>query len=240
MAIDYTFFAFFIENQIGKTGLTVTVDVRNVSTGSLVVNNQSATEIGSGFYKYTYSATSGDYVAVFKTATTTVDLMHFPDWAVQRIVQNPTVDEIIAGIPDPLTNTVPGSYQSGTAGRALGMLGTTYIVDVVQPVLTTGEILLRTGDSYYAVDGRSFDFSSTSWPDLTGATDVKFKCKSVSINASVIASGTGSQTVRVEFTKANVDTIKASGATRYEIDATLANTHPITLVASTMTVENGL
>jgi hypothetical protein len=82
---DYKVFGFFTATKTGKTGLTVTVDVRNPA-GALVVNNQAATEIGGGVYSYTHTtATEADYLAVFKTADTTVDAQHVPALAAVEI-----------------------------------------------------------------------------------------------------------------------------------------------------------
>lgn len=86
------FYAMFIETRVGKTGLTVTVDVWRVNTsGSAteVVTGGSATEIGDGLYYYQLASGSvtveGEYVAVFKTATSTVDQQHIPAlWVVQK------------------------------------------------------------------------------------------------------------------------------------------------------------
>lgn len=75
---DYKAYGFFTASKVGKTGLTVTADVRNPA-GTLVVNNQAATEVGGGFYRYTHTtATEDDYLVTFKTADTTVDAQHVP------------------------------------------------------------------------------------------------------------------------------------------------------------------
>jgi hypothetical protein len=90
------FFAFFTESKEGKTGLTVTIDVYNPS-GTKIVNGGSVSETGGGLYYYDLSSssttTSGGFVAIFKTATTSVDQKHIPalwvigtDW-VERIDQ---------------------------------------------------------------------------------------------------------------------------------------------------------
>lgn len=68
--------AFFQDaDGVGVTGLTVTVDVYD-GDGSLIVNNQAATEIAGGFYKYDVAASlntdAGEYLALFKTASTSV------------------------------------------------------------------------------------------------------------------------------------------------------------------------
>lgn len=70
------FYFFFTASKQGKTGLTVTVDVYNGSTGALLAANQAATEIGGGLYKLSYASTAVDLLAKAKTADTSVDLQH--------------------------------------------------------------------------------------------------------------------------------------------------------------------
>jgi hypothetical protein len=80
-----TFLGFFTESKVGKTGLTVTIDVyRN---GTQIVTGGSATAVGGGLYSYTLTSgnvnAEGLYAAIFKTATTTVDQQHIPSlWVV--------------------------------------------------------------------------------------------------------------------------------------------------------------
>src|SRR5687768_2527866 len=79
------FYAFFRAVRLGKTGLTVTVDVYRGAT--TIVTAAAATEIGGGLYRYTLAssntATAESYAAVFKTADTTVDARHVPSlWVV--------------------------------------------------------------------------------------------------------------------------------------------------------------
>lgn len=82
-----TFVAFYTESKVGKTGLTVTLDLWEGTNE--IVTGGSATEIGDGLYYYTLASGSVDanalYIAVFKTATTTVDQQHIPAlWIVGR------------------------------------------------------------------------------------------------------------------------------------------------------------
>ena len=94
---DYKFYAFFTASKTGKTGLTVTVDVRN-SAGTLVVTDGSASAIGGGLYGYTHtSATADDYTAVFKTADSTVDAQHVPSLVP---VQLPRIDAAVSSRAD--------------------------------------------------------------------------------------------------------------------------------------------
>lgn len=75
------FDAFFTASRQGATGLTVTVDVYD-ETGSKIVSDGNATEVGGGLYTYQLASGSvdaeGNYRAVFKTADTTVDFQHLP------------------------------------------------------------------------------------------------------------------------------------------------------------------
>ena len=76
-----TFEFFFVESKVGKTGLTVTLDVWKKVPGSAaseIVTAASAVEMGDGLYVYELAAGSNDadraaYTAVAKTATSTVD-----------------------------------------------------------------------------------------------------------------------------------------------------------------------
>lgn len=80
--VALTFYAFYVASKVGKTGLTVTVDVYEQTTGTPIVSGGSATEIGGGLYYYTLASgsvdASGAYIAVFKTADSSVDQQHIP------------------------------------------------------------------------------------------------------------------------------------------------------------------
>ena len=80
--VALTFYAFYVASKVGKTGLTVTLDVFEGTTGTPIVTAGSATELGDGLYYYTLASGSvdaaGAYVAVFKTADSSVDQQHIP------------------------------------------------------------------------------------------------------------------------------------------------------------------
>lgn len=83
-ALPFTFY--FTASQLGKTGLTVTVDVYNPA-GTLIVSGAAATAIGGGLYRYTLAGASvttyGAYVAIGKTTDVTVDVREVPsEWVV--------------------------------------------------------------------------------------------------------------------------------------------------------------
>lgn len=95
------FYAMFIESKVGKTGLTVTVDVyRN---GTEIVTAGNAVEVGDGIYSYELASGSvnaeGEYICIFKTATSTVDQQHIPAlWVVNKAgVEN--LNAALAAVP---------------------------------------------------------------------------------------------------------------------------------------------
>lgn len=134
--VDVTVKAFFVESKVGKTGLTVTVDVYNPA-GSKVVSDASATEVGGGLYTYTIlgssiPSTAGEWVAVFKTATTSVDVQHIPTiWVIGRVAEDVAdvetkVDtaqadlDTITGSDGVTLATTQGNYAPAKAGDNMG------------------------------------------------------------------------------------------------------------------------
>jgi hypothetical protein len=82
-----TFYAFFTNTKQGVTGLTVTADVyRN---GTSILTAQACTAVGGGLYSYTLSSANvtaeGEYICLFKTASTSVDQQHIPAiWCIAK------------------------------------------------------------------------------------------------------------------------------------------------------------
>ena len=143
--------AAFRAAKVGKSGLTVTVDVYELgddgSVGS-IVTGASATEVGSsGVYTYLLAGASvdvnGQYIGVFKTSDGTVDQQHeysavsTPNW----------IEEIKA--------------KTDTLGVGDVEVQTPFSPNVMRMTLIRG-------DDYLA--GRLPPITSSAWPDLTGAT----------------------------------------------------------------------
>jgi hypothetical protein len=123
-----TFLAFYTESKVGKTGLTVTCDVWEGT--SEIITAGSAVEIGDGLYYYTLASGSVDastnYVAVFKTATSSVDQQHIPAlWVVGRTWVN-RVDEAISAAKTLTTGerTSIATAVWASAARTLTSFGT--------------------------------------------------------------------------------------------------------------------
>ncbi|RYX84202.1 hypothetical protein EON83_10930 [bacterium] len=125
----------FVASKVGKTGLTVTVNVwRN---GSSVVSGAAATEIGDGLYSYTLASgsvgTAGSYVAVFKTTDTTVDSQVVYSLWVAGLNWVQFIDGSIAALPGLIWNALTSTFTvAGSAGKR--------IVDFL-----TGDIFARIG-----------------------------------------------------------------------------------------------
>ena len=121
-----TFYGMFTESKVGKTGLTVTVDVYEGTTATPIVSAGNATELAGGLYYYTLSSGSNDangmYITVFKTATTTVDLRHVP--AAYMI---PTWADEVSSILEDTGTTIPGTITTidGIVDSILEDTGTT-------------------------------------------------------------------------------------------------------------------
>lgn len=108
------FMAFFTASKVGKTGITVTIDVFNPS-GTKIVTDGSCTELGDGIYTYVLASTNtsseGEYIAVFKTADTTVDMQQIPSlWVIGRA----GVEHLDSNISDKATQTSVNAIPTNT------------------------------------------------------------------------------------------------------------------------------
>lgn len=119
---DYKFYALFTSNKVGKPGIAVTIDVYKSADDSLVVNNAAANEIAGGLYSYIYQTSNrDDYIAVFKTADTTVDQQNIPAMVSKEQIlivdYGVTVDP--TQMATMLTNTIPTLVNSSTSVTAI-------------------------------------------------------------------------------------------------------------------------
>lgn len=326
--VALTFYAFYVASKQGKSGLTTTVDVYETTSGSPIVAAGSATEIGGGLYYYTLSSgsvdDSGGYVAVFKTADTSVDQQHIPAlWITDTELKNldaavstrstltaaqanaeadtaladagltttvtgridaaistrlaaadytepldasatqsaaetgagqalaiytaataadveavpgatweeATADHATAGsmglamgnagsAADPLTNTVPGSYEPGTAGARLGLIGAG-LVRAVSPVREDGErITLDIGDSYTGSRALTWTDDDGTWPNLTDYTAALVIHGQAEIAGTITGAGTANQQITVELSTADTATLIPGDAQPFAVKVT--------------------
>lgn len=260
------FYFFYVASKVGKTGLVdVTVDVYRA--GALIVTAAAATEVGGGLYRYTLGSGSvtvaGEYAAVAKTADATVDQKWIPSlWVIGRAGVE-FLDASVSAIDvDVLDNPVPGAYVGGTAGYALGRIGTDAIT-IVSPLAADGTTLeLVRGDDYQEDQARELTFSSDDWPDLTGATEIIMTIRRrreafgtgsdpvLLTEQDVLASrvdGAGAQTVVFElhaaepglgdsWTGTTNNLVPGAATGKYDVQATLADTDIVTLVVGNVNV----
>lgn len=113
----YKAYAFFSSAKTGKTGLTVTVDVTKAADDSLVATNQAANEVRTGLYSYSYtSANKDDYLFMFKTTDTTVDMQNVPALTTEQLSAN--LDGAVSEIPASVWNTATsGLTSAGSIGK---------------------------------------------------------------------------------------------------------------------------
>jgi len=136
---------------------------------------------------------------------------------------------------DPLLNTVPGSYPSGSAGDALGRIGSGQIT-TVSPVAQDGAVETVQGDDYDNTHGRALDWTddSAAWPELTSATIAVVIGRALELVGSVVTATGASKKVRVELTDVQSAAIRV-GVHRFQVIATLSDDDVITLVEANWT-----
>ena len=129
----------------------------------------------------------------------------------------------IAAVTDPLLNSVPGSYPSGSAGFSLGRIGSGQIT-TVSLVSQDGNIPeLIGGATYKATAGTSFDWTdaSAAWPTLTSATVAVAMAhpdgQTASYSGSVVTATGSGKTVRLELTAVQSAALQALNVGRWSI-----------------------
>jgi hypothetical protein len=251
-----TFFAFYTESKVGKTGLTVAIDVykRTASASIQIVTSGGAIELGGGLYLYQLSSglvdVEAEYIAIFKTATSTVDLRHIPAlWVIGRagvenldasISSRLAAASYIAPVEtdDPWAISLPGDYEGGTAGAILGNMESNILGDLssteitlVSPLLEGGVLELVAGDAYDLDHGRALDdWVFPGQPSLVDATVTLVIDGALSVEAtSVGGAGTGTQTPVFELTAADTAQLTRIGerSYRYQIQAMWSADDPI-------------
>ena len=174
-----TFMAFFQDSSgLGASGLTVTVDVdritNNAGTPSIssLITAASATDLGKGYYGYILASasvgTEGEYVATFKTSSTSVRDRHLPSlWSV-NVAGVEHLDEdisaVVAGVigSDNITVVAAGvSYRFFGDQQDLALGATADEINV--PKLATAVMLQVTGANAYVTTDDSTPTSTHGW-----------------------------------------------------------------------------
>lgn len=143
------------------------------------------------------------------------------------------------GASDPLLNAVPGSYADGTAGAAIGRIGTAAIT-VTSPVDTLGNLTINQGADVVA----DFDNTAGTWDDLTGAT-VTIHARGAKTDrtdfskALSVVTPTGSQKVRLTLADTETDLLQP-GRWAHQVWAVLSGGGEKLLASGTLTVRKDL
>jgi hypothetical protein len=212
-----TFTAHYIASAdgTGKTGLTVTVDVWEITRAGVateIVTGAAATEVGDGLYIYVLGASSVDaaaeYTAVFKTTDSSVVQRQMPSqWAIDRAgitYLDQAISSVAAAVWAVLTSTLTtaGSIGKYILDKLIYLGGQAIFLPPLDPDLD--EIETIQGDDYAAADGRSFDWTLSGWPSVAGAT---VTVKISGISTSFAGSPVGTDVVRLELTAAQTTAI---------------------------------
>ena len=139
------------------------------------------------------------------------------------------------GISGGKTAAIGGQLQDVRAKTNL--LGTA-TVTFSSPVAASGNLELKRGDDYRAVDGRHLQWSRDTWPDLTGAA-ISFIIQNpatLQVAGAVVTGGVGTQVVRVELTSVQTAGLPVL-VDKYYVQATLANGHVLTLATGECVVQ---
>ena len=183
--VALTFYAFYVATKQGVTGLTVTVDVWRVNTSASptqVVTAGSATAVGGGLYLYQLASASvtveGEYVAIFKTTSSTPDQQHIPAiWVVSK-AGTEYLDASVASRLPTASYTAPSSVTSLQAdvttilGRTDVATSTRLASSAYAPATGSGSstyvVTIRQQDGLTAIEGCAVWIST----DSAGATVV--------------------------------------------------------------------
>ena len=104
-------------------------------------------------------------------------------------------------------------------------------ISITSPNTTSSNLLeLVFGDDYYNADNRAIAFELTGFPVMTGATVIFCVDKSGTV-LTFPCTVVDTDTIMMELTAAQIATIGV-GYWRYDLQATLSNTHVVTIVKS--------
>ena len=183
--VALTFYAFYVASKQGVTGITVTVDVWRVNTSASptqVVTAGSATAVGGGLYLYQLASASvtveGEYIAIFKTTSSTPDQQHIPAiWVVSK-AGTEYLDASVASRLPTASYTAPSSVTSLQAdvttihGRTDVATSTRLASSAYAPSTGSGSstyvVTIRQPDGLTAIEGCAVWIST----DSAGATVV--------------------------------------------------------------------
>jgi hypothetical protein len=193
----------------GVTGAAPTVTVSR-NGGAFAAAAGAVTEIGSGWYSLAGNATDRNTLGELLIHATAAGA-------------DPVDMKIDVTAADPF-DIADATTLAGAS------------VTVVSPVASPSSVSIVRGDDYASAEGRRLAWSSpTGWPDLTNATiklGIKFNTGGTASAAGVVVSPT-----QVAVALAASDTVSYPvGLHLFDVQATLPNTHVVTLARGSFAV----
>jgi hypothetical protein len=236
------FMSFFTSSKVGKTGLTVTIDVFNPS-GTKIVTDGSCTEIGDGIYVYTLASTNtsseGEYIAVFKTSDSSVDMQDIPSlWVIGRA----GVEHLDGNISDKATQTSVNAIPTTpllSSDTRLDNLDSKVSLIAKNPLLTNDSRLDNLDAKISSISGGGSPLQSTDsrldkLANLDAAISTRASQTSVnSIPTNPLLTNDSrlnnlDVAVSTRSTQSSIDSITGSGKTKWTYTLTLPDsTTPI-------------
>lgn len=162
--------------------------------------------------------------------------------SIGRYLTQELANSIGEDIADPLENIVPGAYESGTAGAALGRIGTG-VIETVSPVSSKNLVRVTRGDDYLAVDGRAIPFTDLEnmWtePIASGTFTARIGGVATLTKAVLVSVGTGpGKQVLLELTSEETSALElGTPAYRFDIELVDPDGHKETPIKGRMNVE---
>lgn len=149
------------KNGLGVTGLTVTATGHKIARANNEGSAQalsSVAEVGNGFYSVRIADV--DFQSY----------VYLVNWSTGGDVDEPELGSMLWDWADPLTNAVPGGYEQGSAGWALGRIGRG-VIATMAPVVQSGDVITYQEATYLAEIGMALEWidREAAWPDLSEA-----------------------------------------------------------------------
>jgi len=110
----------------------------------------------------------------------------------------------------------------------IGLITSGAPITVQSPVATGGAVSTIKGDDYKAADGRAIEWTSTTWPDLTGAA-ISVQIEGVPPFTGEVVTPSGAAVIRLELT-ATQSAMIPEGSREFMVFATRSSEESFTLV----------
>lgn len=245
-------------SHLGPTTLTEVgyeIIMAGVVQGSRV--SAAAVHLGGGWYEVTY--VRDDNTACVLKVTSTDDATALDFKALNpRVVSGVTNDVgITQAGADKVWNATTRTLTSfGTLVTSIWAHLTALAIKAKTDLIGTGRVntegrapvgghySIVQGDDYLAADGRALSWNSDSWPDLTGATVIMRLATVINedgdlleLDGVVSQAGEATQIVEVDVESATSEALAPHTSIDFDVEATLANEHSVTLVQAKLTIK---